>query len=265
MKLLIDAGNTRLKLGWLMPDGRREDSVGAFAHADVARQLPAWLAHLPQPPRSAIGVNVSGAASGERIVAILQEQGCELHWQRARAQALGLHNGYRDPAQLGPDRWAALLALWAHPRYRDNAEPATWVLATFGTATTIDTLTPNGRFEGGLILPGVALMLQSLAQGTADLPHAQGDFADFPRDTHQAITSGVGAAQAGAVLRQWLASRAASPAVPARLAVTGGAWPAVEHALTRLLATAEVSIPVTIMDNPVLDGLAMLTTEPTSA
>lgn len=261
MHLLIDAGNTRIKLGWRLPDGSREPTAVACTHTDLTTCLPAWLASLPVSPTQAWGVNVAGEHIGQTITRLLQTHGaCPVQWHHSPPAALGLVNSYRNPGQLGPDRWAALLALWAHPRYRLAPAPAgcAQVLASFGTATTVDTLTPDGSFAGGLILPGVRLMLQSLASGTANLPLAQGVPVDFPTHTDQAIASGVMAAQAGAVLRQLLATRARYPEHALRLAVTGGAWPEVEPQMRSLLAAASLEPALVMMDNPVLDGLAML-------
>lgn len=265
MQLLIDAGNTRIKLGWRLPDGSREASAAAFPHAELSARLPDWLDALPARPTAALGVNVAGDRIAAAIAQAVHERcACHVRWQTATRDALGLVNGYRNPGQLGADRWAALLALWAHPRYRTGQVPSAQVLATFGTATTVDTLAPAGRFTGGLILPGVRLMLQSLTTGTANLPLATGKPVDFPTHTDQAIASGVMAAQAGAVVRQLLATRAHYPDAPLRLAVTGGAWPEVAPQLHNLLAAAGLEAALVMMDNPVLDGLAMLAAAPPS-
>src|SRR5690606_20442118 len=110
----------------------------------------------------------------------------------------------------------------------------------------------------GLIVPGLQLMFASLASGTANLPLAHGESAQFPTDTREAIASGVLGAQAGAILRQVLAARSRFAQTPLRLAVTGGAWPQVQAELDRLLKQAGIPLTPWIMDNPVLDGLAML-------
>lgn len=258
MKLLIDAGNTRVKLGWLGPHGRREPATAAFAHADLAGALPAWLAALPQAPEAALGVNVAGAGVAATLDAALRARGLPpVAWQLARAACGRLVNGYREPARLGADRWAALLGL-AERAPGPGLARAVCLLATFGTATTLDTLAPDGRFEGGLILPGVDLMLRSLAAGTAGLPLASGRPMAFPDHTDAAIVSGVAAAQAGALLRQWLAARARHPGAPARLFVSGGAWAGVRDEWLALAEAADVAAAPEVLDNPVLDGLAVL-------
>jgi type III pantothenate kinase len=107
---------------------------------------------------------------------------------------------------LGADRWASLLGL-SDLLTQEYPVDQGALLISFGTATTIDLLGPaqNGvrHFLGGSILPGPSLMLASLKQNTAQLPEAHGQTAAFPRNTQEAISTGVAAAQAGAVLRQW--------------------------------------------------------------
>ncbi|WP_371820190.1 type III pantothenate kinase [Verticiella alkaliphila] len=176
----------------------------ALTRDGLADQLTAWLQALPRSPVQALGVNVGGEAVARTLADALHAVGCPVQWHTAQARTLGLVNGYREPRRLGADRWLSLVGLWAHPRHRavPGALPGTRILATFGTATTVDTLTADGRFAGGLILPGVQMMLDSLARGTAQLPLAGGAAADFPDHTDAAIMSGVLAAQTGA----WCAS-----------------------------------------------------------
>ncbi len=270
--LLLDAGNTRIKLGWVAVGGARESSGLAIDHAALERILP-WLDAQGVRPVAGLGVNVAGPAVADALGATLRRAGLPPPvWQRSLPRAAGVRNAYRVPDQLGADRWAALLGLAQH--LAPQGPPA--LLASFGTATTLDTLRPAPRacgdqggewiFEGGLILPGVMLMRRALAQGTAQLPEAQGPASAFPRDTHQAIASGIAAAQAGAVLRQCLAVLRHHGSLP-RLFCTGGAWPLVSdevQALLRQLApmAGVARIDVHHLDTPILDGLARLALVP---
>src|SRR5690606_35151143 len=170
--------------------------------------------------------------------------------------------------QLGADRWVSLIGMASHT-------PGAAILASFGTATTVDTLgplqagppetdsqAPTRRFEGGLILPGPELMRRSLATGTAGLPYAQGPSVPHPRNTHAAISSGIAAAQAGAVLRQWRAALQVLGTAP-QLYCTGGGWPLVSDEVTAGLARCQADMglpeaPPRFLEAPVLDGLAAL-------
>jgi type III pantothenate kinase len=268
--LLVDAGNTRIKFGWIDPgSGRREPTALALHHGALA-SLPRWLAAMPRQPRMALGVNVAGDAIAAALATLLGERGCAVEWISSSSEAMGVRNGYRDPGQLGPDRWVSLLALArlgaasatsADQSAGSDAQPPL-MLASFGTATTIDTLGPDQVFRGGLIFPGPALMRSSLAQGTANLPEADGDTVPYPVHTHQAISTGIAAAQAGAVLRQWLAGLDHYGQPPV-LYSAGGGWPAVKDETAALLARTRERLglaPAAIawLPAPVLDGLALL-------
>jgi len=288
--LLVDAGNTRVKLGWLdRRSGRREERALVLAHEHIG-ELAAQLERLDLAPQAAIGVNVAGTAAGQALNRILEQRyAISVQWIASHPHAAGVLNGYDIPAQLGPDRWMSMLGV-AH-----RAQRAPLLLASFGTATTIDTLAPEPadtavamdslprehaergmaghgapgprgrppcRFHGGLIFPGPALMRSSLANGTANLPEAQAPIAAFPTYTHQAISSGIAAAQAGALLRQWREGLQRF-GQPPQVFSTGGAWPLVEEEARRVLARAQQDLGLPIQDiewlpAPVLDGLAAL-------
>ncbi|AHV91188.1 type III pantothenate kinase [Bordetella holmesii] len=255
MILLIDSGNSRLKLGWLHLDsGAREPEPVAFDNLDL-QALGAWLQTLRHKPVRAIGVNVAGAQRGAAIAAAMK--GCAIEWKRPQRDVLGMTNAYRHQDQLGADRWAAMLGL--HMRLPAGHPPA--LLASFGTATTLDTLGPDNEFAGGLILPGPAMMRGSLVHGTANLPLAEGPVTPYPTETHEAIATGIAAAQAGALVRQWLAGHARYGKAP-EVYVAGGGWTEVQPEIERLLrlvgaSLGAVSTP-TFLKAPVLDGLAAL-------
>jgi type III pantothenate kinase len=252
MIVLLDVGNSRIKLGWHHPAMGREAAVHAMALSPLT-QLPdalrKWLSTLPVQPREARGVNVAGHVVAQLIEQALAEAGCPIQWILPTTEHLGVRNAYDKPAQLGADRWAALLGLAGH--FHESQAPL--VLATFGTATTIDTLSPDKVFKGGLILPGPALMRQSLAQGTANLPLASGATTEYPTHTLQAIATGVVAAQAGAVWRQCDIAQKHFGVAPL-LCVSGGGWPEVEAEVRRMLA----GLKIEFIANPVLDGLARM-------
>jgi len=84
-----------------------------------------------------------------------------IRWLVAEAQCCGVTNGYDEPERLGADRWAALIA--AHHLHHGAA-----LVVCCGTATTVDWLEADGRFRGGLILPGLTTMRESLVRATAN-------------------------------------------------------------------------------------------------
>ncbi len=66
---------------------------------------------------------------------------------------------------------------------------------------TVDALSADGVFLGGVIVPGLDLMRASLDAGTAQLRLAQGAFYYFPDNTADAIMSGAINALTGAIER----------------------------------------------------------------
>jgi len=282
MMLLIDIGNSRIKLGWLDREtGAREVQPLAVAHAQQ-QEVHDWLRTLPRAPVAAMGVNVAGDTLAQRLQTAL---GLRVDWLRSSACAGGVRNGYANPGQLGVDRWLAMIGLAARTRQASTAQRAhgksqrqanadtPLMLASFGTATTIDTLSPQEpdgmrRFIGGVILPGASLMRSSLARHTANLPLAQGAAVVFPASTDQAIISGVCAAQAGALVRQWRHAFTHFARVPA-LYVSGGDWQQVRDAVQDAMTQAYGDLgmqaePIRTIHAPVLDGLAALGMMPRS-
>lgn len=274
MILLIDAGNTRAKLAWIRADERERSAPPQPLHYG---DLASLGDHLPQAPGRILGSNVAGAAIAQAL-----EEACRsrwnlpIEWCDTRHGTTLLHNPYAQPGQLGSDRWLGLLGL----QQRIAQQPAwragtPYILASFGTATTVDTLrhqsggpgaTPQATFLGGLILPGVTLMTRSLFTGTAQLPLAGGHGSDFPTGTQEAIASGVAAAQAGALLRQWQLARRLS-GIPPKVFVAGGGWASIAHEVQQALTRTRQDLhlaqePPRWLDGPVLDGLACLARGP---
>lgn len=252
MLLLVDAGNTRIK--WALMHSARLGvaELGHWAdYGSVGREDVCKMADALQDvdiTRVMIS-NVAGEAmraSLERMVLrALGMKPVPLTWFASQAELAGVKNGYRDPAQLGCDRFAALIGA------RALFPGVPLVVATCGTATTVDALDAQGCFYGGMILPGVGLMAASLAQNTAQLPQVpqynvgEHPFAD---NTHDAIASGCIAAQAGAIGRAVAAHAALQQQDAARMQclLSGGAAGAIAPHLAG---------PVRQVDNLVLIGL----------
>jgi type III pantothenate kinase len=216
--LLLDAGNTALK--WEVfpaaaaqwPDSRATPPPprwqGTIAIDDPG--LPAELARACAAMSALTGTAVPDAVLGCAVTSDARIRAIEaairavnapaVRWLAAEAQfdhdGIRLSNGYRDPAQLGADRWHALIG--ARAQYARS--PLAVISA--GTATTVDGVAADGRFLGGVIAPGVELMRASLADGTARLPLGDGQYAPHPDETHDAITTGVLDAQVGLIERR---------------------------------------------------------------
>jgi type III pantothenate kinase len=235
--LAVDAGNTRIK--WALHDGRGFVRDGWCSVADASDLKRDWSA-LPAPDRVVVA-NVAGDAAAAAILAAARLWPRDVRFVTAQAKQCGITSLYANPAQLGADRWAALIAT---RRLGD----APHLVVCCGTAVTIDALLGNGTFLGGLILPGLAAMHDALAASTAGLSADKGEFRSFPRSTRDAISSGAIHAICGAIerMRGDLAAEARSePAI----VVSGGGAELIARHLHR---------PVQIRERLVLEGLVRL-------
>ncbi|MFC3532171.1 type III pantothenate kinase [Vogesella facilis] len=231
MKLLIDVGNSRVK--WALWDGTQLGPVTALAHDALSRLAQDWRG------LALTAVYAANVASAQVRQQIEQAAPLPVQWQRAQQTALGVRNHYRNVAEQGADRWLAVLG--ARRLLAGDV-----VIACAGTALTVEALTAQGDYLGGLILPGYRLMLQALAQNTANLDRAAGMVSDFPQGTEDALATGAIDALCGAIQRMQQRLAAHSGGTP-QLLLTGGD-------AARLAAALPPE--ARIVDNLVLYGLA---------
>jgi len=292
MKLLIDAGNTRIK--WALADGmtrcaqasgggmpsprllpRREGGSEAAGHtpayssrvqsAGFARNVSEadgrndWLrsgilpvgqaGELPDlfagsPDIQQIWVsNVAGEEVAHHIRNIAVGQPVQPRFIVAQEMQCGVRNGYSNAAQLGSDRWAALIAAW-------HLVQGKCLVVNCGTAITIDALSGQGEFLGGLILPGVELMQRSLAGATDQLKSVhlkpgQGKYEQFPLNTADALFSGAIQAGCGAIQRQ-------------HILLGDGDAPVVLSGGAAGVLLGNINLPLRVVDNLVLQGLLLI-------
>ncbi len=236
MILLIDAGNTRIKWRLVAPNGEAGwIAEGVLVHEEIASLRRVFRTH-PGIER-VFGCNVAGPQVAGHVANLAAAAGLSPQWLQPGEQCCDVRNLYDNPAQLGADRWAALIGA-------RTVHAGAALVVTAGTATTVDLLSAAGEFRGGLILPGVDLMLRALASRTAQLPLASGRFSPTPRNTADAIHSGCLQAQAGAVERMF---RQIAGEPDAICLLGGGAADSFADLL---------ELPLRRIDNLVLVGLA---------
>ena len=244
--LVIDAGNSRMKWGLRGPRGWM--ALGVTPNSEIgALSLRDW--HNLAPPVRVVGVNVAGETSRVRIEAQLARWRVTPEWLGASEIACGVTNRYAQPAQLGADRWASLVAAWQRSTATDLF-PAACVVVNAGTAVTIDVLDMDGVFRGGLILPGLRLMHASLAENTSGLKVPPGVFRPFPDNTADAIHTGAIQAVCGAI--QQMRRRIDADPGHVRCYLAGGGAPEIG---------SHLDPPVEVVDNLVLEGVLALAGE----
>jgi len=245
--LAVDIGNTRLK--WALyengvPGAAMVTHGAVFLEAIDDLAEGAWR-DLPVPT-SMLGSNVAGEGVRRRTEEQLELWDVEPRWVVSSAAAGGVVNGYDHPVRLGVDRWVAVIGARQRVLARGPARPALVVMV--GTAVTVDALDTEGRFLGGLILPGFGLMLRALEMGTAGLKAPTGEAVDFPTNTSDALMSGGSDAIAGAIERMHRKLLKRCGKEPA-LIMSGGA-------AVKLVTLTD--LPFEMVDTLIFDGLLEL-------
>ncbi len=248
--LLIDVGNTSIK--WACPKPNAEprygemlwQSFGIVRHKDMISLDRTWqVLNNSYPIDNVLISNVAGKKISDTLIKFLKRLPNKpkiSHFASYPFHA-GIKNTYTNCTQLGCDRFASMIG--AHALFPNKA----LVVATAGTATTVDSITPDGTFCGGMILPGLGLMAHSLAVNTAQLPDIEGiddAVTPFATDTRSAIIAGCLSAQSGAIERAVEAFSKKYDNV--HCLISGGA---------ATYIAPSMSVPCHIVDNLVLTGL----------
>ena len=231
MILLLDAGNSRLK--W------------ALCSANSVKLHQQGICHYYQPdqinrvcqkycPDAVYALAVCGPKKKDWIQTQIPQP---IQWQHAKAEAMGIVCNYDNPAQLGADRWFNILG----GRYF-NQQGALLVVSC-GTAMTLDVLAENNYYLGGSICPGIQMMHQALGEQTAQLKQPLGHFADFARNTQDALMSGIIDASIGAINRIQHRLSFSHPKSDVKIVLTGG--------------NAHVLHPFLDKKNKIIDNLAL--------
>ena len=242
--LAIDVGNTRLK--WALYDQPSPQGQllahGAEFLENIDRLSEGAWATLPKPDRM-LGCVVAGDAIKRRVQEQLELWDVAPQWVVSSAAEAGLTNGYDHPARLGSDRWVAMIG--ARQRLLARGQRVPCVLVMVGTAVTVEAIDTEGRFLGGIILPGHGIMLRALESGTAGLHVPTGEVRDFPTNTSDALTSGGTFAIAGAVQRMVENLRRQCGVEPVCYMTGGAGWK----------MAPSMSTEVELVESLIFDGL----------
>ncbi len=192
MNLLIDIGNSRLKWAW--SDDSTWQTGAIVIDSKPAMVLMASVGEPHGVPQKVGVVSVASQEFFDGVIHFIQSQwGTEPVIMESVAEQAGVRNGYKDPKQLGNDRWAALVAARA-----ETSLPV--CVIGCGTAITIDAMNEHGGFIGGTIFPGLELLRQSLHRGTAGIESMRGsDKSCQATSTADAVIGGTLFGMAGAI------------------------------------------------------------------
>jgi type III pantothenate kinase len=169
MLLTLDIGNTEITVGlfrgqeleahWRLttnPD-RTPDEWGSAISSFLVQ-----AGHSPNEVRAVCLASVAPAVTQSIIEGIAGATGCPAATIDSRSP-LPVTLDVDEPLSVGADRIVNALA--AIELYRADT-----IVVDFGTATTFDCVTQDGRFLGGVIMPGLRTAADQLTRRTAKLP-----------------------------------------------------------------------------------------------
>jgi len=196
MNLLIDSGNTALKWAFVQDAQLLPMSKLIVSPEDLPEQLQT-IANSQENNnvRTVYISNVAGIKRQKQLT-----DWCKDAYQIDPIYAFagnefnGLVNAYNPFEKLGVDRWLALIAA-------THCFKKPLCVVDIGTAVTIDAIDDKNHYIGGVILPGLALMRQSLQQNTDAIGLMQDQNIEniFATNTEQGVISGTNLAIAAAV------------------------------------------------------------------
>ncbi|MFI3305647.1 MAG: type III pantothenate kinase [Rikenellaceae bacterium] len=182
--LIVDIGNTRVKLAVM----RGSDVLCGATFGDLDGGALEWVSSQDAISRAIISSTRGDAAEFVEFVEFVRSQVDDVViFDQSTPVPIAV--SYATPETLGRDRLAAAVGAWSE--YGESADSL--LIVDLGSAITIDVVTRDGGFEGGVISPGVAMRFRALHEFTASLPlcEATDEVVELPRSTQDAIQQGV--------------------------------------------------------------------------
>ena len=180
MNLVIDSGNTRIKLALF-----NEHDLMFNVPLDKLEtdHLQLLLQEHPQLDKAILSAVRDYPTDIRDFLNSNFEQFLELNSKTP----IPITNRYRTPETLGHDRLAAAIGAW------DLFPSQNLLIIDAGTAVTYDIVSEKNEYLGGNISPGLEMRFSALNQFTGKLPriHPADQFELVGSDTESAIRAGV--------------------------------------------------------------------------
>lgn len=191
--LCIDVGNTHMVFGLyqqgeLQADWRLSSSRDLTSD-ELAWQLYGLFTRIERQPTAVDGIMIASVVPHlDQVLHDACMQVCEKKpaFVGAPDVKTAMALDYKNPREVGADRIANAVAA-------REAFGAPVIVLDCGTATTFDVVSSQGRYAGGLILPGMEVALQALCERAARLPEVSVIPTDtlIGRDTVSSMQAGV--------------------------------------------------------------------------
>lgn len=200
MLFVLDIGNTQIVAGvisgdrvihsWRMRTERNKTSD------ELGIQFYNFLEHSGIKVEEIEGIAISNVVPPLTIILTIM---CKKYFHKEPFfVGPGIKTGmpilYDNPKEVGADR--IVNAVSAYRKYKNAL-----VVIDFGTATTFDCVSKKGEYIGGIIIPGIEISLEALAERTAKLPKIEliKPATVIAKNTVSAIQSGIIYGYAGMV------------------------------------------------------------------
>jgi len=186
MFLAIDIGNTNVKAGLFNGD-TLEDFLVSPDIKNIIHSV------LQKEIKSTAFTSVSPIKTTE-FLKLFGKNFSITPYQITHKSKFNLKIEYSTPGTLGIDRICSAEGVFnLYSKSQCNAQNDFIISVDFGTATTINIVSSRGSFIGGLILPGIQMMFESLNKNTAQLPLVtENDYLNLVgSSTNSSIASGV--------------------------------------------------------------------------
>ena len=176
--LYLDIGNSFIKAAYKIND---EEWVSDALRFSSVEELTVWISECELDFQAFVCASVVHDAL-ELVSSKLGKERCvHLSVDQIAQESLD----YETPQTLGIDRYLACLGAYS---YQEQAI----VVIDAGTACTVDFMDDQGVFKGGVIMPGVSALKQSLEHNAPVLPHVESKLPDLwpGKSTHASIQWG---------------------------------------------------------------------------
>ena len=139
--LYVDIGHSAVK--WRTHDSEVfSQSVDKFSERSLPNNQSIWLSAVAHP----------------KIVKAIEMEFSDVEVVRSLSHFGSLTIAYKEPLDLGSDRFLAMLGALKH--FPDRS----LLIIDVGSALTIDVVSDNGEHQGGLIMPGLEAIRGSFAK-----------------------------------------------------------------------------------------------------
>ena len=247
--IAIDIGNTNVVCGLydstrLVHKARYETSIGRITDG-CRSHMQALLSDGCFPPTSVYGIAIASVVPD--VCSTVQKICRDLFGIEPLIVGpdldMGISLEYRTLSSLGIDRIVNAAA--AFEKYHQAL-----VVIDSGTATTFDVVTGDGRYTGGAIAPGMAMMRDALAEWTAQLPRVElaWNGRAIGRSTVESLQSGIVAGYIALV--EGMLDRIKQDAEQDLLVIATGGMAGIVSSYTRKVDVVEQDLT--------LDGLRMI-------